>query len=174
MHDTENSASIGDALSTAVAIVAPTTYVAERAAVDQLVGTEAWQKISWMESVIEAHPESFRELPLTHTFSPGLYCRTIHMPKGVLLTSRVHLTEHPYFIMKGAVSVWDDAEGWVLKKQNDRGITKPGTRRILFIHEDCDWMTVHANPSDEQDPQKIVEAVTYDHKKLQTPEAALV
>lgn len=147
-------------------------YAQQRKNVEALIGTEAWQKVSWMESRIEAHPESYYELPLKHIFTPGLYCRQIFMPKGALLTSRIHLTEHPYFVLEGVVSVWDDADGWVLKKARDEGITKPGTRRILLIHEDCVWMTCHANPSDEKDPEKIVESVTFDHRRLRELEEA--
>jgi hypothetical protein len=168
----EAAPTIENTLLEAVAVLP--AYAAERAAVEGVIGSEAWQKIAWMETVMEAHPDSFRELPLKHVFTPGLYCRTIFMPKGTLLTSRVHLTEHPFFVLSGLVSVWDDAQGWVTLRQYDRGITKPGTRRILLIHEDCVWMTVHANPDNETDPEKIVESVTYDHRKLRETEGAFL
>jgi hypothetical protein len=165
----------GSELSNTAVVVAPASskYLAERQAVESLIGTEAWQKVSWMESVMEAHPDSFRELPLKHVFTPGLYCRTIYMPQGALLTSRVHLTQHPFFVLSGVVSVWDDASGWVTLAEHDSGITNPGTRRILFIHEDCAWMTIHPNPENETDPEKIVESVTYDHRKLRELEGVL-
>ena len=32
------------------------------------------------------------DLPLKHYFTKGLYCREIFMPKGTLLTSKIHKT----------------------------------------------------------------------------------
>src|SRR5208282_1500573 len=87
------------------------------------------------------------ECPLKHEFTPGLYIRTIWMPatkEGTLVLSKIHKTEHPYFISKGSASVWIEGQGWKLLRAPFRGITKPGTRRILFIHEDCVWTTIHA------------------------------
>lgn len=48
--------------------------------------------------------------PLKHTFIPGFYIREIFMPKGVegkvnLITSRVHNTFHPFFVLKGKVAI---------------------------------------------------------------------
>lgn len=83
------------------------------------------------------------ELPLEHAFLPGLYVRTIFMPAGTLLTSKIHKTKHPYVITKGSVSVWIDGVGWERLEAGHRGVTLPGTRRVLYIHEDCVWTTYH-------------------------------
>jgi hypothetical protein len=84
------------------------------------------------------------DLPLEHHFTPGLYSRTIFMPKGTLLTSRLHLTEHQYVVLVGAAKVWIEGKGWELIEAGHRGITKAGTRRLLYIIEDCTWTTFHA------------------------------
>jgi len=91
------------------------------------------------------------ELPVEHQFVPGLYIRTIFMPAGTLLTSKIHKTEHPFVITKGRVSVFIPEEGVVHLEAPHRGITKPGTRRVLYIHEDCTWTTYHPNPTNERD-----------------------
>ncbi len=83
------------------------------------------------------------DLPLEHAFLPGLYVRTIFMPAGTLLTSKIHKTKHPYVITKGSVSVWIDGVGWERLEAGHRGVTLPGTRRVLYIHEDCVWTTYH-------------------------------
>jgi hypothetical protein len=95
--------------------------------------------------------------PLEHRFTPGLYIREIRMPKGAVIVSRKHLTEHPFIVSQGHAAVLTD-EGVQQIRAPYCGITKPGTQRILYIHEDCVWTTFH--PTNETDPEKIVAAVT--------------
>jgi len=102
-------------------------------------------------------------MPLIHKFTPGLYTREIFMPKGTLVISMIHNTEHPFVITKGKVSVWIEGTGVVTYTAPYSGITKPGTRRILYIHEDCSWMTFH--PTDKTNPEEIVNDITYDKKR---------
>lgn len=89
------------------------------------------------------------ELPLIHRFTPGLYAREIFMPAGTLLTSRQHETEHPYVILTGRVRVLVAGECVEELVAPHVGVTKPGTRRLLYIAEDCRWITFHPNPDDE-------------------------
>jgi hypothetical protein len=107
-------------------------------------------------------------LPVTHRFTPGLYIREIFMPASVppietVVTSRIHLTEHPFTISKGRLKVWQEESGWVTLEAPYTGITKAGTRRILIILEDTIWTTYHLNPTDEIDPDKILDLITLDH-----------
>lgn len=86
------------------------------------------------------------ECPLVHKFTPGLYIRQIYMPatqEGTLVTSQIHKTCHPYNISEGKVLVDIDGKGWVELQAPFNGITKAGTRRILFIIESCTWTTYH-------------------------------
>jgi hypothetical protein len=83
------------------------------------------------------------ECPVVHRFTPGLYIREIFMPAGALVTSKIHRTEHPYTISKGRVSVLTENDGWVELAAPHTGITVPGTRRVLYIHEDTVWTTYH-------------------------------
>lgn len=108
---------------------------------------------------------------MIHTFYPGIYRREIKMDKGMLLTSRIHKTIHPYFVMTGIVEVFSANE-----RQNKvisapfMGTTMPGERRALYIHEDCLWVTVHAIPYvtgdenewNEADKQKLLERIEAD------------
>lgn len=84
------------------------------------------------------------ELPLEHHFTPGLYTRTIHIPAGTILTSKIHRTEHPFVVHKGRLLVVDDDNGPVEIAAPHMGITKPGTRRVVKALEDCVWSTFHA------------------------------
>jgi hypothetical protein len=83
------------------------------------------------------------DCPLEHKFVDGLYIRTIYMPKGLFCTSLIHNTNHPYFILKGDVSVISEVGGIETLKAPFVGETKKGTRRVLRINEDTIWVTVH-------------------------------
>lgn len=132
----------------------------EREYITTMMQTEGWKRINQLETVLEsALPEERLKTQLFHTFTPHLYGRRIIMPKGALLTSRIHLTEHQFVILRGVVSVWDDDQGVVTLHAGHAGVTKAGTRRVLFIHEECEWMTFHV--TDETDPDKIVMQITY-------------
>jgi len=84
------------------------------------------------------------ELPVRHHFAPGLYMREIFMRKGSFLTSKIHSTEHFYFISHGVAAVVNviDGSSQILQAPYN-GRTIPGTRRVLFIVEDCIWFTMH-------------------------------
>lgn len=98
---------------------------------------------------------------LTHTFTPGLYSRTWEADAGTIWVSRVHKTRHQFVILEGVLSVWVDGVE-TLYEAPFHGITEPGTRRILYIHENTKWVTFHANP-DELNEDEIVELITEPH-----------
>lgn len=89
-------------------------------------------------------PEMLIDCPLDHVFTPGLYTRTIYMPTGSLLVSRTHQTTHQFFIMRGSAWVFTEENGWELLEAGRHGVTIPGTRRLLYIVDDCVWSTAHS------------------------------
>ena len=98
--------------------------------------------------------------PLNHRFTDGLYVREIFMPAGSLITSKIHKTQHQYFVLKGAVSVWIDEGKEEYIQAPYIGTTEPGTRRVLYVWEDCIWATSHPNPDNEtleQIEERIIE-----------------
>ncbi len=81
-------------------------------------------------------------LPLTHTFSEGVYAREIFMPKGMIVVGHVHNTTHLNMVSSGSALVWIDG---VISK-----IVAPftfesnaGVRKVLYILEDMLWTTIH-------------------------------
>lgn len=128
-----------------------------RTLVEQRMGSDGWKEIDQFEK--EFSKRTQRIMPVRHLFTPGLYTREIFMPAGTLLTSRIHLFEHPYVISAGVVSVWDEGSGWVKLRAPHLGVTKPATRRVLYIHEDTTWTTFHVTT--ETDPDKIGLQITY-------------
>jgi len=85
---------------------------------------------------------------VNHRFTEGMYVRETTMPTGALITSKIHKTQHQYFIMKGKAIVWVDGVENILEAPYI-GITEPGTRRVLYILEKCTWATSHPNPDNE-------------------------
>jgi hypothetical protein len=79
---------------------------------------------------------------VTHNFADGQYIRKIVMPKGLLVTTKIHAKNHPFFIMKGEASIYSN-NGVERIKAPFHGITEAGTKRVLYIHEECTFITVH-------------------------------
>lgn len=125
--------------------------------VGALVMTEAMKKI------MEVGGDAV-DVPLMHNFFPGLYQRTVRMNKGTLVVSKIHLTEHPFVIHSGDLSVWTEADGWVRMTAPFSGVTKPWTVRVLFIHEDTVWSTFHA--TSETDVDKIESQIILNPQEL--------
>lgn len=105
-------------------------------------------------------PEYLEVCPIKHTFVDGAYIREIFMPKGMSFITRIHAKTHPYFIMKGSVSVYINGKTVKLDAPH-HGITKAGTQRFLSTHEDTVWITVHV--TDETDVDKIKKEVLVDN-----------
>ena len=102
------------------------------------------------------------DCPLKHVFTPGLYLRTVFVPAGTWLTSKIHKTEHPFIISKGRAKVLIDNEAVELEAPY-QGVTKVGTRRVVYVMEDMVWTTIHANEDDCQDLLEIENRVIEAH-----------
>lgn len=94
--------------------------------------------------------------PLTHKFADGLYIREINMPAGQLMITKIHKVEHPAFVLKGKVSVLTES-GVEVVEGPCYFITKPGTKRVIYTHEDTTWVTVHS--TDKKTPEEVEEDV---------------
>lgn len=101
------------------------------------------------------------DCPLTHHFPDKLYAREIFMPAGSIVVSRVHRFDNPFFIMRGKVTVLSENEGRVIYEAPHHGITRPGTRRLLLVHEDTVWVTVHPNPENIRDVETLENTLTF-------------
>jgi len=102
------------------------------------------------------------EFHVEHHFHPGFYLREFHAPAGAFIISKIHRSRHQYSISKGSVSVWDEVNGVQLLKAGDTGITEPGTRRALLVHEDLIWTTAHCTMETDLD---VIESILIDNKE---------
>jgi hypothetical protein len=126
------------------------------------------ERIDELESIM-AENMDLVQCPLVHRFTEGLYVREIFMPAGTLITSKIHKTQHQYFVLKGKVSVWIDEGEEVFIEAPYIGVTQPGTRRVLYIWEDCVWATAHPNPDNENEEQ-IEERIIEKHDNPLLPQ----
>ena len=94
--------------------------------------------------------------PIKHTFAGGCYIREIFNPAGLLLVTKIHKKEHPFFLMKGKMSILTE-DGIKTVEAPHHGITPPGTKRVIFTHEDCVFITVHA--TNKTTPEEVEEDV---------------
>lgn len=96
-------------------------------------------------------------LPVSHVFAPGLYIRTIFMPAGTLLTSKIHKTRHSFMVTRGLVQVINQLDNSVIEIDAREipfmGFTEPGTRRVLRVIEDTIWSTFHV--TDKTTPEAV-------------------
>lgn len=130
----------------------------ESEALDRLSGDmqrspeNARRKIAVLEAVMKQIDGHLGEdpFPLKHTFTPGIYCREILAPKGMLIITKLHKTEHPVFMLKGEVSILTE-DGVKRLKAPCMIISPVGAKRVVYIHEDTVWINVHANPEDITD-----------------------
>lgn len=157
-----NACEMGEAAVVPPQVRALVSAMDGSALAESRIESPEWQEINRAEQIMAALPQ--QHLPLKHVFTPGLYTRQIFMPAGTLLTSRIHLFEHPFIISAGVVSVWGDERGWETLQAPYLGVTKPATRRVLYIHQDTIWTTFHV--TNETDPEKIGEQIVYPHAKI--------
>lgn len=94
------------------------------------------------------------EMPVTHRFSPGIYCREIFMPAlpggGTLVVGHVHKTRHQNIVLTGKaiVTIGDERMEIVAPFVFE---SEAGAQKLLHIIEDMRWLTVHANPDNITD-----------------------
>lgn len=92
-----------------------------------------------------------------HRFSPGLYTREAHAPTGALLTSMTHKTDHQYIVSTGACLVFIEGEGWKLIEAPFHGLTKAGTRRLIYVIDSITWTSFH--PTDKTTVEEVQEDI---------------
>lgn len=123
-----------------------------------------------LESAIQAynteHGLSTPDCPLTHAFAPGAYGRQIFIPKETLVVGKIHKHAHLNFLMKGVVSVATE-EGPVRLEAPLMMVSKAGTKRVVYTHEDTVWATVHLTESTDlaQIEEEII-ATSYEELDL--------
>tara|TARA_R100001377_G_scaffold82113_1_gene62169 strand:+ start:104 stop:706 length:603 start_codon:yes stop_codon:yes gene_type:complete len=95
--------------------------------------------------------------PVKHSFAGGCYVREIYNPANELIITKIHKKEHPFFLMQGEMSILTE-DGIEHIKAPYHGVTKVGTKRAIYTHEECVFITVHAteNTSIKEIEEEVV------------------
>ena len=110
------------------------------------------------------------DAPIRNFFTDGLYAREMSVPANSWITSKIHKTEFIFVVSKGKLIVSMDNGEEVEIEAPYTGISKPFSRRVAYVIEDCIWTTFHANPDNETEEQ-IEERIIEKHdNKLLTEE----
>ena len=107
-------------------------------------------KVFDIEKIMRTMPQL--DLPVKHHFSQGVYGRELFIPKGCVLTGKIHKYQQLNVLCSGELSVLTE-EGVKRVTPPFIIVSPPGTKRIAYAHEDSVWLTVHG--TDEQDVDVI-------------------
>jgi hypothetical protein len=94
------------------------------------------------------------ELPLSHSFSDGIYTREIFIKKGLFAIGKIHKTDHTFFLMKGKLLLCTE-EGAKEIEAPFYGTSSAGTKRFVLALEDTIFVNVHPNPTNIQEIEKL-------------------
>ena len=130
------------------------------------------EKILALEAALLQCPQA--DIPLRHYFANGLYGRAITMPAGALVVGKLHKVEHFCVVSKGDVSVLTE-DGPKRLKAGDLFTSYPGTKRVLYAHEETVWTTIHPNPKNERDTDTLeAELIAMTYADLEADVVAVV
>lgn len=104
---------------------------------------------------------------IIHSFADGMYIRECRVPKGFLFVSELHRFDHPYFLQKGKLRICSEEQDITLTAPH-YGITKKGTKRLVYVEEDVVWITCHA--TEETNTEKILEDITAEYSDFNLEE----
>lgn len=90
------------------------------------------------------------EIPVKDYFSKGVYAREIFIPKGTVITGKIHKFVNLNIMSQGEMSVLTD-EGIQRVKAPFTIVSPPGTRRVAYAHEDTVWTTIHGTDMTDVD-----------------------
>lgn len=96
----------------------------------------------YLKNYVSGSEENAKELPLEHFICNNTYTRQITLPKNTLLTGKVHNFDHTSIISQGEVTIMTE-EGVTHVKAPATWISKAGTKRLIYVHEDTIWATIH-------------------------------
>lgn len=100
---------------------------------------------------------------LEHYHTAKQYGRRIFVKKDTAIMTKVHKSEHITVALKGHCTVVDEDGVKTEVIAPAVFVTKPGTRRAVYAHDDVEWLTVHA--VEEQDLGKIEEQLVCDSQE---------
>lgn len=104
------------------------------------------------EKILLTFPQT--SIRTEHYFVAGLYAREVHIPANTVVTGKAHLEDHLNVVSKGRIIVWTEA-GMQELSEGTTITSKAGCKRVGLTLEDTVWVTIHPNPTNEDDVDKL-------------------
>jgi hypothetical protein len=117
----------------------------------ELDGSNFREQVEYIENLMlnSDSPDIYKgnsdELPLTHSFSEGIYIREIFIKKGMFVIGKIHKLDHTFFLMKGKLLLCTE-DGVKEIEAPYYGNATSGAKRVAFALEDAVFVNVHPNP----------------------------
>ena len=96
----------------------------------------------FLKNYFEGSEKTAKELPLEHFICNNTYTRQMTLPKDLLVSGKVHNFDHTSIRSQGEVTVMTP-EGVTRIKAPATWISKAGTKRLIYVHEEAVWATIH-------------------------------
>ena len=115
---------------------------------------------------IVTHQDS-KIFPLKHTFADGIYVRQMSMNPGSVVVGAIHKHLHVWFLLTGHISVVTEevTEDYISPCYV---VATPGTKRVIYAHEESIFVNIHKNPTNSQDIEWLEkEIVAKDFKEYE-------
>lgn len=113
------------------------------------------EKVLRLEEELNKTPQV--DCPTRWYFAPGMAAREIRIPAGTVLTGAVHKTENLAVLSAGRLRLVTET-GTVEISAPHTLTVKPGQKNAAYAIKDAVWTNFF--PTDETDPDKLVELLT--------------
>jgi hypothetical protein len=113
--------------------------------VSDLATTGNMPKILELEALMKAMPQV--DSPAEHYHLEGVYCRSLFIPKGCLLTGKIHNHESIGILAQGTLRITNGETSTVVTAPYIT-VDKPGIKRLGYAETDCTFITVHRTDLD--------------------------
>lgn len=105
-----------------------------------------------LENALKAEEQV--ECKLQHHFSPGIYVRTIEIPKGTFVIGKRHRHQTCNILLKGALAIYmTDGQEVTHLKAPCVFNSEPGVKKVVYAEEDVLFSNIHN--TNETDLDKI-------------------
>lgn len=105
-------------------------------------------QIDRLQTAMAAMPQLLIEPK--HFFGTDVYVREVTLPADTTAIGKIHKTRHVCIISKGDVTVLTE-HGLERIKAPATIISEPGTRRVVYAHEESVWTTIHGTKETDID-----------------------
>lgn len=120
--------------------------------------------VAYMEAILRSLPQEVQDeglaaFPNGHAYADNVYGRSMSLPAGGLVVGKIHRYGHFNVLLKGKCIVLTEF-GVERLEAPCMFISKPGTKRVVGVIEDTEWVCFHGiTPAEAGNPDMIEERI---------------